>query len=1074
MSTSLRRILSLALAIVALPALANAQCPPDSFEPNESCGSAVPIGSGFFPGLGVDPFSEDWYAILLAPGDAVQVDVFFQHIDGDVDAQLRDISNCGVSLVSAGSTTDNEQVAYTNNTGAPRQLAIRVFLFNAPICTQYDLSVAIMPGQVCPADALEPNDSCATAAPIAPGTTSGLNIDVGLLDWYTITVAAGDMIQVDLTFLHAQGDIDLRLEAPCGTFRSSATSVTDNESASWTNTTGVSQDVKIRANRFGTAACTPYSITVGITTPPTCVPDAFEPNETCATASPIVVGTTTGLNIDPGTLDFYSINLAAGDAIQVDLTFLQAQGDIDLRLEAPCGTTRASSTSVTDNESASWTNTTGVAQLVVIRANRFGAALCTPYSLTIVTTTPPVCVDDDAGANDTCATPQAVVVGATTATVRDVSPDWYTLAVAPGATLLVDANFVHASGDVDLELLGACTTPLDASGTTTNNEHLEWVNTTGATAQVQWRVFLFSGTCNDYQMIVGITPPACLSDSGSQFVIPAGQGMVVPPVPVAGDRMGSSIAVSNDTVAVGGVGVWVFRAGMTGNLAFEQRLFTPDQTSDFGTAVDIDGDLLVATDLGDSELGINAKARVFRRTGSTWALEATLPPGGVPPYNGYGLSVAISGVVVVVAAPWTGTNHGLVHVFSRESGSWQQIALLSKANPQPNDRFGADVDIDGETIVVGAPGTRAGAWIYQRLPNPNFTLAYTFSENDSVSPGPQPGGVNLTGFGESVAIDDGTILIGRPFDSAGGVNSGAISVYLRPGAATDWNFATRVDPCNALGGEFLGGELAISGDRALVAAPFGSGGGAVFVLKRNLGGAWEQETKLVPGGAGPNDLFGSAVAIDGPRLAVGAPQNSAAESWAGAVYSVVAPPMFPLATDAFCFGDGGDGQGCTDCPCGNNAPAGTVGGCLHSSGQSAVLASMGNASVSNDTLRFEVHRALANTFALLISGTSRTPLAGGPPCPPGSGVTSVALDGLRCVAMNVVRHGARASDLAGSIGVTNPGWGPPSGPPGGLVLQGGFVAGQTRYFQTFYRDPPAQGCGTGLNTTNAVATTIAP
>ncbi len=371
---------------------------------------------------------------------------------------------------------------------------------------------------MCADDAFEPNETCAGAASIGTGLTTGLNIDVGLEDWYMINVAAGDEIQVDFLFLNADGDVDLRLEAPCGTFRASSTSVSDNESATWTNTTGVAQDVFIRANRFGSEFCTPYDIDITVTTPPVCVPDAFEPNETCATAAPIGTGTTTGLNIDPGTLDFYSINLAAGDAIQVDFTFLHADGDVDLRLEAPCGTTRASSGSVTDNESASWTNTTGVAQDVVIRANRFGSQLCTPYDITIAITTPPSCVDDDASTNDTCATAQSISAGSSLRTVTDVSEDWYTISVADGDTVIFDVLFATVDGDIDLDLEGPCGTSLDSSGSTTDDEQVEWANTTGMAMDVKLRVFLFSGTCNNYEVVTTVGETACLTatDDGEE------------------------------------------------------------------------------------------------------------------------------------------------------------------------------------------------------------------------------------------------------------------------------------------------------------------------------------------------------------------------------------------------------------------------------------------------------------------------------------------------------------------------------------------------------------------------------
>ncbi len=39
-------------------------------------------------------------------------------------------------------------------------------------------------------------------------------------------------------------------------------------------------------------------------------------------------------------------------------------------------------------------------------------------------------------------------------------------------------------------------------------------------------------------------------------------------------------------------------------------------------------------------------------------------------------------------------------------------------------------------------------------------------------------------------------------------------------------------------------------------------------------------------------------------------------------------PTFPVS----CTGDGGDQMGCTDCPCNNNTPPGSIGGCRNSSG----------------------------------------------------------------------------------------------------------------------------------------------
>ena len=168
------------------------------------------------------------------------------------------------------------------------------------------------------------------------------------------------------------------------------------------------------------------------------------------------------------------------------------------------------------------------------------------------------------------------------------------------------------------------------------------------------------------------------------------------------------------------------------------------------------------------------------------------------------------------------------------------------------------------------------------------------------------------------------------------------------------------------------------------------------------------------------------------------------------------------ATEEYCFGEAG---ACTPCPCANGAAVGAGGGCLNSAGGSGRLIGSGIASSSDDTLRFSVTSATPSTFGVLVSASNALPTSGA--CPPGSGVQSAALDGLRCVGGGLLRHGARSTDVNGDIGATTNAWGPPGGPARGLVANGGFAGGQTRHFQVFYREVPTLGCGTAQNTTNA-------
>lgn len=144
---------------------------------------------------------------------------------------------------------------------------------------------------------------------------------------------------------------------------------------------------------------------------------------------------------------------------------------------------------------------------------------------------------------------------------------------------------------------------------------------------------------------------------------------------------------------------------------------------------------------------------------------------------------------------------------------------------------------------------------------------------------------------------------------------------------------------------------------------------------------------------------------------------------------------------------------------------------MNATGTWAILGATGVQSVSDDTMRFDVFGANPNTFAILSSADNALPNSPTAPCPAGTGVLSSTLDGHRCVGGNLLRHGTRATNFAGAN--TNP-WGPPGNPAGGLISNNGFVAGQVRYFQVFYREIDTLGCGTGQNTSNAVVVLFVP
>lgn len=111
-------------------------------------------------------------------------------------------------------------------------------------------------------DGLENNDTCAAAASVGNGTTGSLVVKSTDEDWYSMTVPAGNQLNVNLSFTHANGDIDVKLFNGCGgTQLAISETATNNEALSWTNTTGSLQTVYVQTYLFSDTR-NDYSMTI--------------------------------------------------------------------------------------------------------------------------------------------------------------------------------------------------------------------------------------------------------------------------------------------------------------------------------------------------------------------------------------------------------------------------------------------------------------------------------------------------------------------------------------------------------------------------------------------------------------------------------------------------------------------------------------------------------------------------------------------------------------------------------------------------------------------------------------------
>jgi hypothetical protein len=194
----------------------------------------------------------------------------------------------------------------------------------------------------------------------------------------------------------------------------------------------------------------------------------------------------------------------------------------------------------------------------------------------------------------------------------------------------------------------------------------------------------------------------------------------------------------------------------------------------------------------------------------------------------FGWAVGLSGDFAVVGAPaHTGANNtgvGAAYVFRRVTagadGLW---ALVEKLNPTPaiaTSRFGESVAIDGDTVVVGAPRTQVSA-------SPGAGAVHVFERNAG---GPEQWGqtrrllpstaTEQGGFGAAVALEAEVLLVGEPRATFSFLkeDEGAVAVHERNlGGPGQWG--RRMILTQEFSSSSFGASIALRGGLAIVGAP---------------------------------------------------------------------------------------------------------------------------------------------------------------------------------------------------------------------------------------------------------------
>jgi hypothetical protein len=323
----------------------------------------------------------------------------------------------------------------------------------------------------------------------------------------------------------------------------------------------------------------------------------------------------------------------------------------------------------------------------------------------------------------------------------------------------------------------------------------------------------------------------------------------------------------------------------------QQKLVASDFAADqrMGEEVEIDGRTAAVAAPKDDHSGLTNAGGVyiFVRRNGTWTETQKLTASDAAPDDQFGTDIALQGDTLLVTTPGDDPGGvgraGSVYVYTRNaSGHWSRSSKLTASNAAPSDALGINAAIDGNWAAVCADMTDSG--------QPDTGSVYVFQRTNGTWKQHQefaPSGLAYDdGFCHDIDIDDRTILIGAPYkDSSSASDTGVAYVYRR---GSSWRLQTQLVGSDTARMDRFGTGVALNGDEAMIGAKMDRHhgylrAGSVYVFTRT-NATWTEQQKLIAPDAQSYAMFGRAIDIQGDTVAIGAPHGGPGQFKSGSTY----------------------------------------------------------------------------------------------------------------------------------------------------------------------------------------------